>query len=121
MGHAIGKHLGPYAGGGRLGLEDGQRVTRLAVVHLEDQAHAFDVCELHELGAVPFEIEGVEVVAVANRTREPAQKVADAVSALIALGSKPKEAQEAVRGAVIMLGPDTPVDEIVRAALSKGK
>jgi len=49
------------------------------------------------------------------------QKVADAVSALIALGSKPKEAQEAVRGAVIMLGPDTPVDEIVRAALSKGK
>ena len=49
------------------------------------------------------------------------QKVVDAVSALIALGSKPKEAQEAVRGAVIMLGPDTPVDEIVRAALSKGK
>ena len=49
------------------------------------------------------------------------QKVTDAVSALIALGSKPKEAQEAVRGAVIMLGPDTPVDEIVRAALSKGK
>ena len=49
------------------------------------------------------------------------QKVADAVSALIALGSRPKEAQEAVRGALIMLGPDAPVDEIVRAALSKGK
>jgi Holliday junction DNA helicase RuvA len=49
------------------------------------------------------------------------QKVADAVAALIALGSKPKEAQEAVRGAVIMLGPDQPVDKIVRAALSKGK
>ena len=49
------------------------------------------------------------------------QKVADAVSALIALGSRPKEAQEAVRGALIMLGPETPVDEIVRAALSKGK
>ncbi len=49
------------------------------------------------------------------------QKMADAVSALIALGSKPKEAQEAVRNALIMLGPDRPVDEIVRAALSKGK
>ncbi|MBL68957.1 MAG: Holliday junction branch migration protein RuvA [Verrucomicrobiales bacterium] len=49
------------------------------------------------------------------------QKVADAVAALVALGSKPREAQDAVRGAVIMLGPDKPVDEIVRAALSKGK
>ncbi len=49
------------------------------------------------------------------------QKVADAVAALVALGSKPREAQGAVRGAVIMLGADKPVDEIVRAALSKGK
>ena len=49
------------------------------------------------------------------------QKVSDAASALIALGSKPKDAQEAVRGAVAMLGPDAPVDAIVRAALSKGK
>lgn len=49
------------------------------------------------------------------------QKMADAVAALIALGSKPREAQEAVRGAVIMLGPDQSVDKIVRAALSKGK
>ena len=49
------------------------------------------------------------------------QKVSDAASALIALGSKPKDAQEAVRGAVMMLGPDAPVDAIVRAALSKGK
>ena len=49
------------------------------------------------------------------------QKVSDAASALIALGSKPKDAQEAVRGAVTMLGSDAPVDAIVRAALSKGK
>lgn len=49
------------------------------------------------------------------------QKVSDAASALIALGSKPKDAQEAVRSAVTMLGPDAPVDAIVRAALSKGK
>ena len=49
------------------------------------------------------------------------QKISDAASALIALGSKPKDAQEAVRSAVTMLGPDAPVDAIVRAALSKGK
>ena len=49
------------------------------------------------------------------------QKIADAVSALIALGSKPKEAQESVRGAVTMLGPNVPVDELVRTALQKGK
>ena len=49
------------------------------------------------------------------------QKISDAVSALIALGSKPKNAQEAVRSAIEMLGSDAPVDAIVRAALSKGK
>ena len=58
---------------------------------------------------------------VARELSADEQKVSDAVSALIALGSKPKEAQEAVRGAIIMLGPDTLVNEIVRAALSKGK
>ncbi|MBO35040.1 MAG: Holliday junction branch migration protein RuvA [Verrucomicrobiales bacterium] len=47
------------------------------------------------------------------------QKLADAAAALSALGSKPKEAQEAVRAAVAMLGPDAAVDEIVRAALRK--
>ena len=49
------------------------------------------------------------------------QKISDAAAALIALGSKPKNAQEAVRSAIAMLGPDAPVDAIVRAALSKGK
>ena len=49
------------------------------------------------------------------------QKISDAVAALIALGSKPKDAQEAVRSAIAMQGPDAPVDAIVRAALSKGK
>ena len=49
------------------------------------------------------------------------QKISDAAAALIALGSKPKDAQEAVRSAIAMLGPDAPVDAIVRAALSKGK
>ncbi len=49
------------------------------------------------------------------------QKMADAISALIALGSKPKDAQDAIRAAITMLGPDQPVDALVRAALQKGK
>jgi len=49
------------------------------------------------------------------------QKTADAIAALEALGSKPKDAQEAIRSAIAMLGPDKPVDELVRAALQKGK
>ena len=49
------------------------------------------------------------------------QKISDAAAALIALGSKPIDAQEAVRSAIAMQGPDAPVDAIVRAALSKGK
>ena len=47
--------------------------------------------------------------------------LADAAAALVALGSKPKEANEAVRAAAAMLGPDQPVDALVRAALQKGK
>ena len=49
------------------------------------------------------------------------RKLADAISALIALGSKPKDAQDAIRAAITMLGPDQPVDALVRAALQKGK
>ncbi len=49
------------------------------------------------------------------------QKMADAIAALEALGSKPKAAQEAIRVAIAMLGSDKPVDELVRAALKKGK
>ena len=36
-------------------------------------------------------------------------------------GSKPKDAQDAIRAAIAMLGSDKPVDELVRAALQKGK
>ena len=49
------------------------------------------------------------------------QKMADAISALIVLGSKPKDAQDAIRAAITMLGPDQPVDALVRGALQKGK
>jgi Holliday junction DNA helicase RuvA len=45
------------------------------------------------------------------------QKVNDAVLALIALGCKPADAHEAVRGARASLGADAGTDELVRAAL----
>ncbi len=43
----------------------------------------------------------------------------DAALALEALGFKPKDAQEAVRAAVAVLGPGAAVDRVVRAALQK--
>ena len=49
------------------------------------------------------------------------QKISDAAAALIALGSKPKEARDAIRAVAAILGPNQPVDALVRAALQKGK
>lgn len=48
------------------------------------------------------------------------QKLTDAASALVALGVKHAEAQEAVRGALTMLGPSVTVEQLVRACLKKG-
>lgn len=48
------------------------------------------------------------------------QKINDAVLALIALGFKPAEAHETIRGAQALLGPDAGVEELVRASLKKG-
>jgi Holliday junction DNA helicase RuvA len=48
------------------------------------------------------------------------QKHNDAVLALMALGYKPAEAQEAVRAALAVLGPQAGVEELVRASLKKG-
>ena len=64
--------------------------------------------------------EPVAAGAVKERTADE-QKQADAEAALIALGSKPKEAQVAIRAAAAILGPDKPVGELVRAALKKVK
>jgi Holliday junction resolvasome RuvABC DNA-binding subunit len=59
---------------------------------------------------------------VPSRPWDPTtKKAADAIAALEALGSKPKDAQNAIRAAIVMLGSDKPVDELVRAALQKGK
>lgn len=43
----------------------------------------------------------------------------EAVSALVALGCKPKEALEAVKAALAELGAGTPVEEVVREALRR--
>jgi len=46
--------------------------------------------------------------------------IADTVSALEALGTKPGEAQKAAEAARAMLGPRASVEELVRAALKGG-
>jgi Holliday junction DNA helicase RuvA len=44
-------------------------------------------------------------------------RLADAAAALVALGVKPVDAQESVRAAVAVLGPDSTVEQLVRACL----
>jgi holliday junction DNA helicase RuvA len=48
------------------------------------------------------------------------QKLNDAILALMALGFKQVEAHDAVRAALAQKGPDTTVENLVRAALRKG-
>jgi Holliday junction DNA helicase RuvA len=48
------------------------------------------------------------------------QKINDAVLALTALGYKPAEAHDAVRGAAAVLGATATLEQLVRAALKKG-
>jgi Holliday junction DNA helicase RuvA len=48
------------------------------------------------------------------------QKTSDAALALIALGFKQNDAQDAVRAAQVMLGSTATVEELVRACLKKG-
>lgn len=57
----------------------------------------------------------------AQRALSPGdQKLNDAVLALVALGYKPAEAHESIRGAQAVLGPSAGVEELVRASLKKG-
>lgn len=48
------------------------------------------------------------------------QKINDAVLALMALGFKQVEAHETIRGVAALLGPQTTVEDLVRACLKKG-
>jgi Holliday junction DNA helicase RuvA len=48
------------------------------------------------------------------------QRINDATLALMALGFKPADAHDAIRGAQAVLGPQAGVEELVRASLKKG-
>jgi Holliday junction DNA helicase RuvA len=48
------------------------------------------------------------------------QKINDAVLAMMALGFKQVEAHDAIRAAQAVLGPETTVEDLVRASLRKG-
>jgi len=48
------------------------------------------------------------------------QTAADAIAALVTLGLKPADAQEAVRAAQLLLGTGATVDALVRACFKKG-
>jgi Holliday junction DNA helicase RuvA len=64
---------------------------------------------------------GAWEAASAQRALSPAdQKVNDAVLALLALGFKQVEAHDSVRRAQNSLGPETTVEDLVRACLRKG-
>jgi Holliday junction DNA helicase RuvA len=57
----------------------------------------------------------------AQRALSPAdQRTNDAILALMALGFKQPEAQEAIRASQKALGPQATVEELVRASLKKG-
>ena len=61
-----------------------------------------------------------EATSAARSLSASDQKVNDAVLALMALGFKQPEAHESVRAAQAMLGENSGVEELVRAALKKG-
>lgn len=82
----------------------GRKTAERIVVELKDK-----------IGAV-----GAWEASSAQRALSPEdQRINDAVLALIALGSKPVEAHEAVRAALPQVSPEDGADALVRAALRK--
>jgi Holliday junction DNA helicase RuvA len=82
----------------------GKKTAERIVVELKDKIGAAGALE----------------AASAQRALSPSeQKVNDAVLALIALGRKPIEAHEAIRGVSSLLGPEAGTDELLRAALKE--
>lgn len=66
-------------------------------------------------------VEAADVAQARAATSETAleRRWADATAALVALGLKPAEAHEAVRGAAAVLGGEATVEQLVRACLRK--
>jgi holliday junction DNA helicase RuvA len=83
----------------------GKKTAERIVVELKDKLGKGAITEL----------------AGAMRTLSPEdQKATDAALALVALGFKQPDAQEAVRAALALLGPQATVEQLVRTALKKG-
>ena len=83
----------------------GQKTAERIVVELRDKVGAAGVWE----------------AASAKHTLSPDdQRLNDAVLALMALGFKQSDANDTVRAAQAMLGPQAAVEELVRAGLKKG-
>lgn len=82
----------------------GKKTAERIVVDLKDR--------IGDVGAL-------EAASAAHGVEAGEQKVTDAVSALLALGFKPEEANKSVRAAVAMLGAKATVEELVRASLKK--
>jgi len=64
--------------------------------------------------------DAVEFASAGRALSRDEQKLNDAALALMALGFKQAEAQESVRAAIAMLGPQAGIEELVRASLKKG-
>jgi holliday junction DNA helicase RuvA len=83
----------------------GKKTAERIVVELKDKLGKGAITEL----------------AGAMRTLSPEdQKATDAALALVALGFKQPDAQEAVCAALALLGPQATVEQLVRTALKKG-
>lgn len=78
----------------------GRRTAERIIVELRDKVGVSLEEEMTSIGAAP-------------------ELGSEAVSALVALGCKPKEALEAVKAALAELGVGTPVEEVVREALRR--
>lgn len=82
----------------------GRKTAERIVVELKDKLGAFPT------GTLPGKSTPSPLPAAEAR-------LADAAAALVALGVKPADAQESVRAAVAVLGPDSTVEQLVRACL----
>jgi Holliday junction DNA helicase RuvA len=78
------------------------------------------VVELKARVGIPEGIQADAADAAASGSARATSPHRDAVSALIALGYKTADADQAVRRAALALGPDAPTEGLVRQALAGG-
>lgn len=84
----------------------GRKTAERIVVELKDKLGGFAVAPPGVAG-MPKSDGGLDA------------KTSDAVAALMALGIRPADAQEAVRASLAMLGPDATSEQLIRASLRR--